>query len=1407
MTDDAPQTKPDPAKNTGGTTNVNNTTQGGIGIGEGSQITVGQGDIVGRDKKAAGGHIIEAAAGATVIIGAAPAAAEDEAPAPGEPPFKGLQYFDEKDAEWFFGRELLVAKLVGKLRDNRFLAIVIGASGSGKSSIVRAGVIPALKRGDVLADGSLPPHGSTHWPIHIITPTIHPLESLAASLTRDSESVTATTTLMDDLARDSRSLHLAARKALSRNPASHLLVVVDQFEELFTSCKDEAERKAFIDNLITATDPKTDGPTIVVITMRADFYANCAAYSNLREVLSSQQEYIGPMSPAELRRAMEEPAKHGDWEFEEGLVDHLLHEVGISDTDDQPEPGALPLLSHALLETWKRRRGRKMTFRGYEESGGVRGAIAKTADAVYQQLDTHQQSIAKRIFLRLTELGEGQQDTRRRADLSELVPSPEEAATVQLVLKKLVDARLVTTTENSAEVAHEALIREWPTLREWLAESREGLRIQRQITNAAREWNKEGRETLDLLRSLRLVQALEFEREHPGELSQLEREFLAASRAEADRERLEREAARQRELDRAKELAETRKQQLETAEKLAETEKRSAALLRRRAIYLAGAFVLAVIMVLIAAYSSWQNANTSKRNELLANENIAFAQTAEADRAIALTQEAIAQAASTQAVAEQKRAEEERDRADREAEIALLNQLAGEGNGRLSTRFDLALLLSVEGNHISDTVELKGSLLNGLEFSPPLKKFLRGHTAPVFNVVFSPDGKTLVSAGDENDIFLWDVAAQKQAGSPLTGHQNFIFSLAFTPDGKLLASGDKGGRIILWDMTATPPARLTEFGVGERTVWALDFSSDNRTLASTSGNTIVLWDVSNPQSAIQIGQPLIKHRDNTEVLTVDFSPDGKSLASGGGFPDNSIYLWDVATQTVIGEFAGPEVEGKQLKHKFGVLSLAFGPKGTLLASGGEDADVFLWDTATRQSLVQLDFHLAAVNKVAFSPSGNTLASGSADSTIMLWDVSDQERLGVPVRLLTGHNGTVYDLAFNPDQDSRVFASVSADKTVILWDLSVVQPLGKPLRGHKPDQIVRNVTFSPDGKLVASASNDPSMILWDAATGEQIGQPLVGHELKIGEGDSAPPNQINAVAFRPDGKLLADGGRDGKIVLWDVSDPKNPQKLSVVDAHRDRVWSLVFSLDGKTLFSGSEFSANEGQTIKVWDVSDPQNVRQIGDALTDHTKTVRTVAISHDGTRLASSSADTTIILWDISNLSAGVKKIATFKYHTREVVNVAFSPDGQLLAAASEDGKLSLWDLTDPGDDDQPVGFLEGGHTAHPRAVAFSPDGRMLASGGADSTVILWDVATRRRIGSALYGHSDWVRGVAFNNDGSKLASASSDSLVILWDVSFSSWKERACNIVARNLTQAEWNSYFPDRPYEKTCEAYPPGE
>jgi hypothetical protein len=294
------------------------------------------------------------------------------------------------------------------------------------------------------------------------------LESLAASLNLETPSVTSTATLMDDLAQDERSLHLFAKRKLQSERNSHLLLVVDQFEELFALCRSEGERASFIANLLTAAS-EAGGPIIVVITLRADFYAHCAKYVQLREALARNQEYIGAMNSKELRRAIEEPAQRGHWDIEPGLVDVLLRDVG-------QEPGALPLLSHALMETWQRRRGRMMTLGGYASSGGVHGAIAETAETVFTDQFTHeQQSIARRIFLRLTELGDETSavDTRRRAKLDELILKPEESDITRAVLKSLADARLITLDENSAEVAHEALIREWPALQGWLEENRE----------------------------------------------------------------------------------------------------------------------------------------------------------------------------------------------------------------------------------------------------------------------------------------------------------------------------------------------------------------------------------------------------------------------------------------------------------------------------------------------------------------------------------------------------------------------------------------------------------------------------------------------------------------------------------------------------------------------------------------------------------------------------------------------------------------------------------------------------------------------------------------------------------------------------------------------------------------------
>jgi hypothetical protein len=415
------------------------------------------------------------------------------------------------------------------------------------------------------------------------------------------------------------------------------LLVVDQFEEVFTSCRDESEQRAYIDNLLEAAAGEHDNPFSLLIILRADFYAQCLNYPTLREALQGNQINVGPMESEELRRAIQEPARRGEWHFEPGLVELILRDAGS-------EPGALPFLSHALLETWGQRRGRHMTLESYGEAGGVQGAIAKTAETVYRQrLDDEKRVIAKRIFLRLTELGEGVPDTRRRVSLNELLAEPDRAGETQAVLGILAAARLITLDDGSVEVAHEALIRAWPTLQDWLEADREGLRVHRHLTEAALEWQQLGREPGELYRGARLAQAAEWADAHPENLNPLEREFLSASQAAQDRAAQEREAQRQRELQLAQEKA--------GAERLrAEEQTKSAYRLRTRGRIIFASVIIASMAALIAIIFWFRSSNEARNNEALASTNAAIAVE---NASIAET----AQSASTKAVAERLLAE------------------------------------------------------------------------------------------------------------------------------------------------------------------------------------------------------------------------------------------------------------------------------------------------------------------------------------------------------------------------------------------------------------------------------------------------------------------------------------------------------------------------------------------------------------------------------------------------------------------------------------------------------------------------------------------------------------------------------------------------------------------------------
>jgi WD40 repeat protein/transcriptional regulator with XRE-family HTH domain len=1101
---------------------------------------------------------------ATRLMELAAAVRREDAPALGLPPFKGLLYFDEADTDLFFGRETLAAHLTKRMEagvqvGNRFLAVV-GASGSGKSSVVRAGLVPALRWRSP----------SANWPIYVLTPSAHPLEALAAGLTREVESVAATATLTDDLARDPRSLHLAVRRVTQRLRASHAMIVVDQLEELFTLCHSHLEQNAFVDNLLTAAF-EPDGPSIVVVALRADFYAHCADFGNLRQALAQHQEYIGPMSSEELRRAIEEPARRGQWEFEPGLVDLLLHDIG-------DEPGALPLLSHALLETWERRRGRTLTVSGYLAVGGVRGAIAETAEAVFKdQFDPHQQAIAREIFLRLTELGEGTQDTRRRAALAELVPRPEEAPAVASVLKTLADARLITTNAETVEVAHEALIREWPTLREWLAEDREGLRLHRHLTEAAQEWNSLNRDPGALYRGSRLAQAQEWVAGHPAELNTLEHEFLESSRQWAEREAAEREAHRQSELDSAQRLAETERRELQSARQLAETQQRAAAQLRRRALFLAGAFLLALAMAAIAFYFGDQ----------------ARARATDEQQALLKAEQASRLSSS------------------RELAAAAINNLDVDPQ-----RSILLALQAVKVTYDLDqtwTTEAENALHRSVLASHALLT-LQAHKAQVWSVAFSPDGKRLATASQDGTVGIWDAATGEKVLTlqvfsstvlPLGGAN----SVAFSPDGKLLATGSDDAKVRLWD-PATGQLIRTLSGHTDL-VASVGFSPDGTRLGSASADkTAKVWDVAT-------GRELLTLRGHTDIVaSITFSPDNKRISTGSY--DGTVKIWDGATgkESLTIQDDGPgifspdgtrvatftyewdAVTGKQLVTFIGhtnvINNVAYSRDGRRLATVSRDRTARVWDAATGKELLKLWGHAATISAVAFSPDGARLATGDEKGVINVWDLGpDREVLAVP----PARPGTL-DVRigpFSPDS-SRLFAAFNYGDSPANFH-SEIDALdarsGRQLLTIPVGPMIWQSALSPDGKRLVTGGESGATRVWDASTGQEL--------FRL----NPPSITTYGVAFSPDGKRVATADADHMARMWDAA---TGQELFTLQGHTSTVTQVAFAPDGKRLMS-----ASNDRTVKVWDVATGEELLTLPG--------FRSGAISPDGKLLASVSAD------------------------------------------------------------------------------------------------------------------------------------------------------------------------------------------
>ncbi len=1190
-------------------------------------------------------------------------------------PYKGLRAFRAEDAADFFGREHLVAQLLEAVRRfsqpgaTRFLAVV-GPSGSGKSSVVLAGLLPRLRQ------GALP--ASDRWTyLDPLLPGAHPLEALSVVLA-NALPQSSLRAIRADLDASERGLHLLASR-LARMPEDRVILVVDQAEELFTLTGDEEERRLFIDHLVTAVcEPR--GPLLALLTLRADFYDRPMSYIQLGRMVDAQSVAVLPLEPEELRAAIEGPVRLPDvgLAFEGDLVGDLLYEV-------RDQAGALPLLQFTLDQLFERRDGHLLTEAAYRALGGVRGALARQAEATYQGLpDEPHRDLARALFLRLIEPGGSvQETTRRRAAPAELeLADAAQSARLRAVAEAFIAARLLTASERGGartlEVSHEALIREWARLGEWLAEAREDVRLQGRISADAGEWERRGRPMDALYRGTVLAEAQAWAARNTP--SALEAAFLEAGEEEEHRQS-EEERERQ-----ARELA--------VARRAAVANRQAATRLRA----LAG--VLAVFLLAAGGLSALALHNAQQASE-------------QSRRAVAAR------------------------------DVALSRQLAAQAVTRLNGQYDLAILLGLEARRLAPTVEARASLLQALQAAPPgLIAFLRGHTLVVTALARSPDGTVVASGSNDGTIRLWDLAHRSALGPPLRA--GAIASLAFSPTGAILASGAYDGAIQLWDVAHRralgPPLRVPFEPDNFGGIGSLAFSPDGRRLAAGCNcSHVYLWDLAHRRQLP--GSALAGLPELSPPLALAFSPDGRTLALGNG--DGVVYLWTVtgdARFTPSGRLAdgsgaitslafspdGRVLAAGSLDHMIHlwdvphrqplgaplrghgdfVLSLAFSPDGATLASGSLDATVRLWDVRQRRAVgPPLLGHAGEVDGVVFSPDGHTLASATADGAIALWDVRQRRTAAQIVNAAVGgvhtahfirvHSanvtGVVISLAYSPS--GALLAVGTGDGHLEFWDLRRGW-----VRSTMPAiDSVAGVAFSKDNRFLVAATLD-GVQLWDVATGSSVGDVV------------STQNTPTSVAVSPDSRTAVTGAGDGSLQFWSIVRRPSGQLRplgSPLAGHRDGVRSVAFSPDGNLVASAGGDGA-----IRLWDAA---HRTLLGPPLLGHTGGINSVAFSRDGAMLASASDDSTIRLWDVTRRTPLGSPLMG---HVDAVTSVAVSPDGAILASGDQDNTVRLWDVATG----QPLGPPFAGFTDAVTGVAFSPDGRMLVAGSRDGTIRAWDV-------------------------------------------------------------------------------------
>ncbi|MDY6805065.1 MAG: hypothetical protein SXA11_14835 [Cyanobacteriota bacterium] len=1144
-------------------------------------------------------------------------------------PYQGLFAFGENDAQYFFGREAVADQLV-TAAESRSLVAVIGASGSGKSSAVFAGLIPRLRKKGKWAIASFRPGNTPFY--HLASALVSLLEAESSEVDKLVETKKLRTALLGE---DLDLSHLITRIA-EKQDNSRVLLVADQFEELYALCREKKLRQSFLGSLLAATN------FTLVLTLRADFCGYALSDRSFTDALKNANFLLAPMNRQELEEAIIKPAKMLDVELEAGLSDRILEAVG-------EEPGNLPLLQFALAQLWEKQSRGKLTHVAYDEIGGVEQALVKYADEEYNKLEEQERERVRRAFIQLVSPGEGTQDTRRLATAAEVGVENWD------LIKRLADSRLVVTGSNetgeeTVEVIHEALIREWGTLGEWIEGSREFRTWQKRLRERMREWEKKNKDEGELLRGASLLEAQEWFEKRLEELSDEEQEFIRLS---GELRETEEKKRRQRRQEKTWGLAAfllitgLLLQQAFIGNQIAKNSKMRG---RIKAIDLdlnltqnLNAFIKGIKLGKELKDASWATTETriqainmlrkivywqgfkdykslnhkSYVNGVAFNRNGELIASASSDYTAKVWKEDGTLVATLEGHSapiyrvtfgyHQAYGDEE-----------LIATASRDTTAKIWTLDKTEPLLTVKHNSPVHRVAFspkRDLIVTGAEDgtvkfskSDGTAITMKKHSDRINDIAFSPNGNLIATAGFDGIVNLWN--ADGSLFKPLEGHQEHkVYSVAFSPNGELIATASRDRTVKLWK---SEDGSLFKTLTGhEKNVSSVTFSRDGSLIASAgSDNKAIIWKPDGSLIRILEGH-------SSSIYGIAFSSDGKFIATASA--DQTIKLWE-PDGNLVDTFEG---------HTDVVYNAVFSPKGNLIASVSQDYTLKLWKNNTLADTFD-GYHC---RRIAFSPKGDSIALACYDWKFYLLD---SNATAITSKKSSSNLNSV---AFNPKGD--LIATGNKHGKVELWK-SDGSPAGSWPAHDKP---IYDITFSRNGDLIITAGGDNTIKLWE----------LNGDLKKTLEGDK-DWLWVMSVASSPREDLIASGSFNGDLKLW----RSDGSSINPLEKHDGVIYSIAFSPSGDRIAS-----ASADKTIKLWK---PDGT--LIETLEGHGGIVTGVAFSPKGDLIASTSHDKTLKLWKPDGTL-----IHTFVGHDHLIESLAFSPSGDVIATVSDDGTLKLWNL------------------------------------------------------------------------------------------------------------------------------------